>query len=351
MKTKFASFVNNGIAEGCKYCIRGEKLVLFMGGACSRSCWYCSLSNSRKKSKVIYANERPIKKIQDLIQEAKDNNAKGAGITGGDPLIQYKKTLSYSKELKKEFGPEFHIHIYLPMKLVTQNKIKALSENIDEFRFHPSFLIDENEKNLNEEIEKIKMISQLIGKERTGIELPIIPNRIELIYYFIEKIQEYISFVNLNEFELSETNFKKMIKDYSLNEDTYTIFNSLNKGKEILKRAKKDKLKLNIHLCSAITKDVYQYNNRMLNHIILPFGKQNKNGIVTYYCIYYKSLKKDENKLKKITNKYYLDKQKKRFIIPKAKVRKILRKTKLKIDKIKEYPYYHSDYLERTPIK
>jgi len=47
-KTKYDSYCINGIAEGCKYCVRGEKLVLFVSGKCSRQCWYCSLSNKRK---------------------------------------------------------------------------------------------------------------------------------------------------------------------------------------------------------------------------------------------------------------------------------------------------------------
>ena len=126
MKTKFDSYNINGFVDGCKYCLKGEKLVLFIGGKCSRACWYCSLSDFRKHSDICFANERTVRKNSDLIEEAINSHAKGAGITGGDPLVYFNKTLKYSKLLKEKFGKDFHIHIYLPPKLVTEEKIKMM---------------------------------------------------------------------------------------------------------------------------------------------------------------------------------------------------------------------------------
>jgi len=97
IKTKFDSYCLNGFAEGCKYCVKGEKLVLFMTGKCKRDCWYCSLSKKRKNEKSILANEKKCKTIKEVIQEVKDSQATSVGITGGDPLLCLNKTIKLNK--------------------------------------------------------------------------------------------------------------------------------------------------------------------------------------------------------------------------------------------------------------
>ncbi|MFA5084343.1 MAG: radical SAM protein, partial [Candidatus Paceibacterota bacterium] len=119
-KTKFASYCTNKLPEGCRFCVKGQKLVLFITGICSRNCFYCSLSEKRKNKDIVWANERECGSPKDAIAEAIASRAEGAGITGGDPLIVLDRTIKYAKALKKKFGKKFHIHIYLPTKLVTK---------------------------------------------------------------------------------------------------------------------------------------------------------------------------------------------------------------------------------------
>ena len=97
MKTKFCSHCVNGIAEGCKFCVKGEKLVLFVSGVCSINCWYCSLSKKRKNIDKIYCNERQISNIKELIEEIKESKATSCGITGGDPLLFINRTIKFAK--------------------------------------------------------------------------------------------------------------------------------------------------------------------------------------------------------------------------------------------------------------
>jgi uncharacterized protein len=348
MKSKYDSFYINDIAEGCKFCLRGEKLVLFMGGKCSRSCWYCSLSDSRKKCKILFANERPILKKKDLIEEVKASGAKGAGITGGDPLVQYKKTLKFAKILKKKFSKDFHIHIYLPLNLVTLKNISELSKYIDEFRFHPSFLIYKDKIIRREEINKIITMSTIIGKDRIGIELPLLPEKKEMIIDYINDIKDYISFLNLNQFEISETNFNKVTKKYKINEDSYTIAHSKEIGLKILHHFKDSSLK--IHLCTAKTKDKHQYIKRLNNYKILPFGNRTEDGNVIYFAYYPKEIKKALKKIKKISSNFFIDKPIKRIIIKMQDVEKVYRNTGLKIARVMEPPTYNADYLEFSYI-
>ena len=41
----------------------------------------------------MYANERPCESVDDVIEEARDMRATGAGITGGDPLMAKERSI------------------------------------------------------------------------------------------------------------------------------------------------------------------------------------------------------------------------------------------------------------------
>jgi len=342
MKTKFNSYCLNGLPKGCKYCVKGEKSVLFLGGKCSRSCWYCSLSDSRKACQRIFLNERPINTNKDFFEELKKSNSRGIGITGGDPFVNLDKNLKIIKTIRKKMGKNFHMHIYLPINLVNEKKVKILNKYVDEIRFHPSFLVNPSEGLIYKEIEKIKTSSRIFKKKNTGIEMPIIPDKKNELYEFIKKISPFVGFVNLNEFELSETNFDRVTKDYSLNEDSYSVFGSLKAGKWIINKARKDNLKIKIHLCSAKTKDFHQYKNRLRRYDILPFGNRLKNGNVVYFTTYDLSIK-NLKRIKKITNNCCLDKERKRVLIKMGDVLKVYEALGLKIAKIEEQPVFGNE--------
>jgi hypothetical protein len=341
MKTKFDSYITSDMCDGCKFCLKGQKLVLFVGGKCSRNCWYCSLSKGRKNSIQLWANERPCNSNEDIIQEAIDSNALGAGITGGDPLVYLDKTLESASSLKKRFGQKFHIHIYLPLTLVDKSKLEKLHKHIDEVRFHPSFLTNPDEKLLQEEIEKIKTASEIFEKSNTGLELPLLPEKKEEIISFIKQIEPYVSFVNLNEFEISDTNFEKVTKNYTLNSDTYTISNSIETGKEILKQCKN--LKLKMHLCTAKTKNHHQYANRLLLHKILPFGNKTDEGTVIYFTIIPKEMQETVELLKKYTKNFHIDKLHNRILLKKSEVPKLYKTKKFEINLCEEHPTFDAE--------
>jgi len=250
-KTKYFSYKNKDIPRGCKLCVKGRKLVVFITGVCSNNCFYCPLSDEKYKKDVIYANEMPIKDLKDIIKEAKLCSATGAGITGGDPLTRFERTIEVIKLLKKEFGKKFHIHLYTPLNHINEEKIKKLEKvGLDEIRFHPN--VDDD--SLWKKVELKTNIPKCV-------EIPVIPTKKEQTIKLIKYIKEHIDFLNLNELEYSDTKHTNLAElgFHPKSESSYGIEGSEELALEVLELF----TGMNIHYCTTKLKDSVQLMNRI----------------------------------------------------------------------------------------
>ncbi|HLD10724.1 radical SAM protein [Candidatus Woesearchaeota archaeon] len=279
--TEFSSFKIGELSEGCKHCVLGKKLVLFITGACPRKCWYCPVADEKFQNDVIYANEEKIISVSDAINEAILCNASGAGITGGDPLTRLNRCLEYIKSLKIKFGKEFHIHLYTSFDLVNENNLKELFDaGLDEIRFHADFY------------NKNKWNNIYIAKKfnwKIGIEIPCIPDLKKETYEIIEFFKDKVDFFNLNELEAADSKrnlvFDKGYK--SKNELSYGIKGSEELALEILNHYK-DK-NINIHFCTSRLKNNQQLGNRIklrAENIKKNYDIVTKNGSLIRGAIY-----------------------------------------------------------------
>ena len=75
-----------GEAEGCVQCQQGSKLVLFVTGKCHWGCDYCPLSENRRETPDMFANERRCTSWDEVIEEGHAMNATGTGITCREAL-------------------------------------------------------------------------------------------------------------------------------------------------------------------------------------------------------------------------------------------------------------------------
>ena len=251
-ETKYHSWKTGDMAEGCRQCVQGKKLVLFITGLCAKRCFYCPVGEQKFAKDVIFANEWRIAnpdQPDELIEEAKLTEATGAGITGGDPLVKVDRCCEYIKLLKKTFGEQFHIHLYTPLKLVTEEILKKLHDaGLDEIRFHP----DLEEDTLWHKLSLAKKFDWDVG-----VEIPCIPGFEEITTKLIDFVHDKVDFFNLNELELSDTEAKhnKMHeRGYKPKDDqSYGVAGSKELGMKLLAYARTKGLRA--YFCTSKLKD------------------------------------------------------------------------------------------------
>ena len=284
--TPYYSLRIGGLPKGCQYCVKGKKLVLFVTGICSNSCFYCPISEKKKNKDVVYANEWPTHKIENIIQEAKLCSSEGAGITGGDPLTRLERTCFYIRELKKHFGSGFHVHLYTPLKLVTKDNLKQLKNaGLDELRFHPDLDSQELWSNMNYLIEGLDY----------GVEIPVFPDKKMQTQKLIDFLAglSLIKFLNLNELESSDTN-ELGTHGYEVKDDYSTgIEGSEDMGIELMEYCLEN-TNLRVHYCTTTLKDSVQMAKRIkrrAKNVKLSFEKLNEQGLLKRHAVYLPELK------------------------------------------------------------
>ncbi|MFX0092381.1 MAG: radical SAM protein, partial [Candidatus Hodarchaeota archaeon] len=250
-EAKLQTFIVGKLPQGCHFCRKGEKTTLFITGICGRGCFYCPISKERQTDSQ-YANERPIQSQQELIEEIEISQSRGVAITGGEPLLQKERLYSYATTLKETFGKKFHIHLYTQG---IKGKLKGLEHLIDELRLHPANL--GLLKQILEETESFPAV---------GVELPAIPGNKQFIIDVARILANYRpnSFLNLNELEISETNYRALVeKGFNPEKRSLAgVQGSQLTAREVLDWIGK-KTSLNAYYCSASIKDSIQLPNRL----------------------------------------------------------------------------------------
>jgi hypothetical protein len=230
------------LPEGCRICGDGGKLVLFITGECTHSCFYCPVSEERGGKDVIFANEREVRSERDVIEEIELMDAEGASVTGGEPLLKAERVLNFLRLFK-----DYDLHVHLYTSLPKESEVERLSTYLDEIRFHPVNL----EK--PERFAGAIKLSKDLGLE-AGFEIPALR--------FSSKIAEIVNeldcFLNLNELEFSQTNYEKLVERGYEVDDFYGARGSRDIAEKYASMVEK------FHYCTARFKDSVQLRKRLL---------------------------------------------------------------------------------------
>lgn len=280
---QYHSYQLSTLSTGCQLCVRGEKLVYFVTGICPRKCSFCPVSDEKFGKDNVFANERKVGGEQDILQEAKAMQAKGAGITGGDPLAKLERTVSFIKLMKQQYGKEFHVHLYTSLNLVTPTALQQLFQaGLDEIRFHLDL---DSERFWN----KLSLARTFSWK--VGVELPVIPTKAAELKKVIDFIHDKVDFLVLNELEVADNSQSTLLQQGFMTKDklSYAVKGSLELGQELLQYIEQNKYPLSTHLCTAKLKDRIQLGNRLKRQaqgVRKKFDQVDKEGLLTRGALY-----------------------------------------------------------------
>lgn len=314
------------LPEGCRICRRGSKLILFITGECRESCFYCPISSKRRGLDLVYANERPVKSLDDFIEEAEAMSAEGVAITGGEPFLKIKRVFEFVEVAR---SLDLHIHVYTSIAL-KERMLKKLK--IDEIRFHPPEL-------KNVEIYKDSISSAKKLGIDAGFEIPAVHYNERIV----DIVNELDAFLNVNQLEVSESNYKAIssifqVRDYYVeNQDVVKAYEKARK----------------FHYCSAKFKDVAQFRRRLIRMgMNMPeFYLVTNEGTVLCTRIEGEKLEKAEDILKSYGHSYVRFNN---FIETSIKVaediKEVLKAEKFRVYLAERYPTYEATLVELVEV-
>jgi pyruvate formate-lyase activating enzyme-like uncharacterized protein len=340
------------LPRGCVLCEKGAKLVLLVSGKCSSSCCYCPLSKEKRGKDVFYANERRISKIAEAIEEAVLMDALGTGITGGDPLDAMDRTVASIKALKKRFGEKHQIHLYTAT--ADPERIDSVARaGLDEIRFHPPVAHWTR-------LKSTAFPEAIAAAKRHGIdvglEIPVLPDKkvgLRSAIGFADAAE--LDFVNLNELEFSETNWKALRKlGYDVKDD---ISSGVAGSERLALSLLKEDVSLPLHYCSSSFKDGVQLRRRITRraknvikpHEILTHDGTLLKGVVeTRVPARVAAMIRDRFDVPSYL--LWIDKEKKRLEVAPWVLDEIAHKLKLPCYIVEEYPTADRLEVEREPL-
>lgn len=292
-KMECGSLCTGHVAEGCRHCIDGSKMVLFVTGRCGWNCYYCPVSLEKKGKDVIYANEGRVYTDEEIIAEAEAMDATGTGITGGDPLLDMDRTVHMIRLLKDRFGKGHHIHLYTAT--IDPERARRLQDaGLDEIRFHPpeSVWTDMSSTKLRETVGSLDI--------DVGVEVPALPHRERELNALVAYCREVgVDFVNLNELEFSESNWDMMeTYGYSVRDE---LSSAVDGSRETAVAVLKANKRANVHFCSSTFKDGIQLRRRLIRraeHTAKPYQQVTEDGTLVRGYLYAKDLGAAESELR-----------------------------------------------------
>ena len=367
---KITSWLNESnyispLSPACKMCAKGSKMVILITGLCPSECFYCPLSAKKMGKNRIFADEWELDNENDtakLIREAEYIEATGAGITGGDPLIVWRRTKNYIFLLNETFGSDFHIHLYTSGIKNAEHIGALVSAGLDEIRFHsPPEQWDKMEDSpIADSIKKT-----LESDVDVAIEIPAIPGVEKEIFSMIKWANDIgIKWINLNELEFSETNAKALKnRGFTVKDDiSAAVKGSQESAINVINTIVDEDFEIGVHYCSSSFKDGIQLRNRIkrrAKNIARNFDTITDDGTLLKGVIYakdiplqnlYHQLKKDFD-IK--DSDMYLNPDKNRIEMGVWILEKIatnLKKQGFECYIVEEYPTADLLEVERTPL-
>ncbi|WP_321373704.1 radical SAM protein [uncultured Draconibacterium sp.] len=238
------------ISNGCKLCGLGQWSCLFITGKCNAACFYCPAPQQEDHlpttQNLSFANPAAFAEYVNHFQ------FKGVSFSGGEPLLQFDRTLDYLKQVRRKCNPETYVWMYTNGILAETQKFRKLAAaGINEVRFDigaTAFRLDK--------IAAAKGIVPVIT-----IEIPAVPEELERLKKLLpEMVKAGVSNLNLHQLRLTQHNVKQLSKhNYNyIHAEQPVVLESELAALELIAYAHDHSIDIGINYCSFHFKNRFQ---------------------------------------------------------------------------------------------
>ncbi len=237
------------LSEGCKLCTEGKWSCLFISGVCNAKCFFCP-TRQDVENEVPSSQMKSFETPEDYADYINYFGFKGVSLSGGEPLLDIEKTISYIKAVREKCDPDIYIWVYTNGLIGTEENFKLLKNaGVNEVRF-----------NLCASGYDLSLIEKASGIiDNITVEIPAVPEDCEKLIEMLPKLVKLgVKYLNLHTLRPTEYNIEKILhRPYTLaHGEAPIIIESELTALTVMEFAASNKLDIGINYCSYN----YKYN-------------------------------------------------------------------------------------------
>jgi len=238
------------LSPGCRQCADMAWSCLFISGRCNGRCFYCPTPQNTDDPPM--SGSVPFHRAQDYADFVRFFGFGGASISGGEPFLDFEKSLAYVQALRRTCGPDLHIWLYTNGILVTENRLRLLAEaGLNEIRF------DIGATNYD-----LKFASLAAGIVPTvTVEIPAVPEDATRLHSLLPDLcAAGVTHLNLHQLRLTPHNARHLLEHaYTyVHGPKVTVLESELCALALVAHAARHKLPLAVNYCSFVYKHRFQ---------------------------------------------------------------------------------------------
>lgn len=238
------------LSPGCLQCTSLAWSCLFISGRCNGRCFYCPAPQNMDDPPM--SGSVPFHRAQDYADYVRFFGFGGASVSGGEPLLDFDKSLAFVQALRRTCDPALHIWLYTNGILVTQDKLQKLAAaGLNEIRF-----------DIGATDYDLRFACQAAGIVATvTVEIPAVPEEAERLEALMPELTATgVSHLNLHQLRLTPHNARHLLEhDYTyIHGPKVTVLESELCALRLVARAAERKQALAVNYCSFVYKYRFQ---------------------------------------------------------------------------------------------
>lgn len=264
-----------GLSPGCRICAEGGWSCLFITGRCNCRCFFCPTAQT--EDDLPTTNGVDFRTPADYVGYLERFGFRGASISGGEPLMNPKRSLAYVRAVKKHFGDAMHVWLYTNGTLADGELLQQLGDaGLDEIRFDIGAS--------DYQLDKLRLAAGVIPT--ITVEIPAIPEDLPRLKGLLSELRDAgVMHLNLHQMRLTPHNFEHLsARDYTfLHGERVTVLESELAALEVLQHSLDNNIGLPVNYCSFVFKNRYQAQASRLRNspfMVKPFETLTANGYI-----------------------------------------------------------------------